>query len=79
MNYPCPHEIAHIPQPLKELEETMRSLVDTENELHFHEQALNQLHQKIVRGERVVSIHIPSLEHYSHRPRPTRSLYTTMG
>lgn len=60
----CSHEIAHIPQPLEELEETMRSLVDTENELRFHEQALNQLHQKIARGERVVSIRIPSVERY---------------
>lgn len=64
MNRLCSHEIAHIPQPLEELEETMRSLVDTENELRFHEQALNQLHQKIARGERVVSIRIPSFERY---------------
>lgn len=42
-------------QPLAELEQTMRSLIDTENELRFHEQALNELHQKIARGEPVVS------------------------
>jgi hypothetical protein len=34
----------------------MRSLVDTENELRFHEQALNELHQKIARGEHVVRL-----------------------
>ncbi|KAI0086535.1 hypothetical protein BDY19DRAFT_894649 [Irpex rosettiformis] len=42
--------------PLEELEETMRNLVDTENELRFHEQALNELHQKIVRGEPINAI-----------------------
>ncbi|KAI0345761.1 hypothetical protein BDW22DRAFT_1325047 [Trametopsis cervina] len=40
-------------ETLNELEETMKSLVDTENELRFHEQALNELHQKIARGEPV--------------------------
>ena len=38
----------------------MRSLIDTENELRFHEQALNELHQKIARGELVVSIQVYS-------------------
>ncbi|KAI0699109.1 zinc-finger of the MIZ type in Nse subunit-domain-containing protein [Cytidiella melzeri] len=38
---------------LGKLDSTMRSLVDTENELLSHEKALHDLHQKIARGEPV--------------------------
>lgn len=34
----------------------MRSLIDTENELISHEQALHELHEQVARGDAVVSV-----------------------
>lgn len=57
----CPVAVVYaaIYQYLAHLESTVRSLVDTENELRAHEQALNELHQKIVRGEQLASYSNP--------------------
>ncbi len=38
----------------------MKGLVDTEHELLVHEETLNELHQKVARGESIVSIRLSS-------------------
>ena len=45
-------------QYIKDLEDTMRSLVDLDNEMHAYETALQSLHQEIARGEEIVGLSI---------------------